>query len=294
MVVEFNDGRIVQAEVAKLRNLYTEHVLSDELLALWNSGLGSVSHIIGAGQDPVAERPRVDSRIVEFLAKHLMIVDSSPTLGRIFAFRTCTDALLTMLLIGMPPQAFVLNKTKPREENKQRLLNVLAFCNHADAMQLLKRTAVSFQMTGGVEALVSTNHKPGTVPPIVRLRKGEADAIIKDRLQRIIRSIAASDDPLLAVAPAVNTLMAVSMELTVRMKQFQGYPAIRCRMSKRYFPGCAAAGNVHTFLVTDEKQLDVGVGLQLHRYAWGVDGTESAAAQWLLSPAAQEIFDQLA
>ena len=86
-------------------------MLSDELSALWNSGLGNVSHIIGAGQDPVAERPRVVSRIVEFLVKHLMIVDSSPTLSRFFTFRKCTDAILTMMLIGMPEHAFAEQET---------------------------------------------------------------------------------------------------------------------------------------------------------------------------------------
>ena len=74
--------------------------------------------------------------MVQFIVKRLMLVDSSPTLSRFFTFRNCTDALLTMLLIGMPPQAFKLHRTKPKEQNQKRLVNVLAFCSNVGAVQL--------------------------------------------------------------------------------------------------------------------------------------------------------------
>ena len=169
------DAHAHQAAIQKLQTLYTEHVLPDELVALWNNGLHRLSHVVGAGEDPEAEKPRVVARMVQFIVKRLMIVDSSPTLSRIFTFRNCTDALLTMLLIGMPPQAFVLHRTKPQELNQKRLVKVMAFCNHPEAVPLCKRTALAFQMTGGCEALVSTNPVPKQGPPIVRLCEGGAD-----------------------------------------------------------------------------------------------------------------------
>ena len=86
----------------KLRNLCTDHVARDDLMALWNNGLRRVSHIIGADEDPVAERPRVAKRMVKVLVANLMRVDSSPTLSRFFTFRLCTDAMHTMVLLGMP------------------------------------------------------------------------------------------------------------------------------------------------------------------------------------------------
>ena len=82
--------------------------------------------------------------------------------------------------------------------------------------------------------MVSTNPVPKQEPPIVRLCKGEADKIIHGRFQRIIGSIAASDDPTLDVGAATGILLAVSIELTVRMRQFKGYPAALCRMNKRW------------------------------------------------------------
>ena len=53
-----------------------------------------------------------------------------------------------------------------------------ASSSNVGAMQLCKRTALAFQLTGGVEALVSTKPVPNEEPPIVRLCKGdEVDTI---------------------------------------------------------------------------------------------------------------------
>ena len=292
--VDAADAPIHQAATQKMQTLYTQHVLPDELVALWNNGLHRLSHVVGAGEDPVVEKPRVVQRMVQFIVKRLMLVDSSPTLSRFFTFRNCTDALLTMLLIGMPPQAFVLHRTKPKEQNQKRLALVLAFCSDPGAVQLCKRNALAFQGTGGVEALVSTNPVPNEEPPIVRLCNGEADTIIRSRFRRILASIAALDDPDLDVGAATGVLLAVVMELTVRMRRFQEYPAALCRMSKRWYPESVAAGNALAFLATEEKQLDIGVGLPLHKHAWQRGSTMNAAQAWLLSPPAQEIFNQLA
>jgi len=76
------DAHAHQAAIQKLQTLYTEHVLPDELVALWNNGLHRLSHVVGAGEDPEAEKPRVVARMVQFIVKRLMIVDSSPTLSR--------------------------------------------------------------------------------------------------------------------------------------------------------------------------------------------------------------------
>jgi len=66
-------------------------------------------------------------------------------------------------------------------------------------------------------------------------------------------------------------------------------------MSKRWFPGRAAAQHVHEFLATDPNQLDVGVGLQLYELAWSSGNkTEIAAAAWLQSLPVQELLDKLA
>ena len=94
--------------------LYTEHVLPDEMLALWNNGCNRrLCLVLPANQDPDAERPRVVLMFVKWLAKHLLHVDSSPTLSRFFTFRDCADRMLTMVLLGVPSHAFRLRKVKP-------------------------------------------------------------------------------------------------------------------------------------------------------------------------------------
>ena len=75
----------------------------------------------------MAERPRVVKLMVDWLVKHLLLVDGSPTLSRFFTFRDKTDAMLLMVLLGMPPQAFTLRSVKPREENQKRMKNVHGF-----------------------------------------------------------------------------------------------------------------------------------------------------------------------
>ena len=182
----------------KLRNLYTDHVVPDDLMALWNNGLGRVSHIVRADQDPVAERHRVATSMVKLLVAKLLRVDSSPTLSRFFSFRCCTDAMHTMVLLGLPPHAFRL-KTTAREANQKRLTIVMKFFRHEEALHLLQRVSLSFQLTGKVEAMVSTSPAANKPPPMVRLCRGEAATLVKDQLQRILRSIASSDDPTLDI-----------------------------------------------------------------------------------------------
>ena len=63
--------------------------------------------------------------------------------------------MLTMELIGMPSHAFQVRSVKPRKENQKRLRNVKAFFEHTEAPQTLRRTSLAFQLTGGVEAMVS-------------------------------------------------------------------------------------------------------------------------------------------
>ena len=116
------------------------------------------------------------AKFVQWIVKHLLHVDSSPTLSRFFTFRDCTDRMLTMLLIGMPAHALKVRGVKPRKENQKRLGNVLLFFKHPEAPQALRRISLTFQLTGGVEAMVSEMQAircvipaAGKTPPLVRL-----------------------------------------------------------------------------------------------------------------------------
>ena len=68
------------ARTLKMRALYTQHVLPDKMLELFNNGIGMgrVSHVVRRGQHPDSERPRLVREFVQFIVKHLLHVDSAP------------------------------------------------------------------------------------------------------------------------------------------------------------------------------------------------------------------------
>ena len=101
--------------------------------------------------------------------KHLLHVDSAPTLSRFFTCRDCCDRMLTMHVLGMVKEAFKVRKTIPRPQNEKRMNIVQNFFKHGDAGFTLRVTAVGFQLTGGMEAMLSENPTEREPPPIVRL-----------------------------------------------------------------------------------------------------------------------------
>ena len=92
--------------------MYTQHVLPDELLQLWNCDLGVLEHCVSADGDPAALRPGLVERFALWLVTHLLTIDSHPTLSRIFTFRGCVDRMVTMCLLGFVEKVFVLKKDK--------------------------------------------------------------------------------------------------------------------------------------------------------------------------------------
>ena len=65
-----------------LQRLYTEHVVPRDMLRLWNNGFGCMRHRLEPGENPDEERPRVVNDFVQWIVKHLLHVDSHPTLSR--------------------------------------------------------------------------------------------------------------------------------------------------------------------------------------------------------------------
>ena len=184
------------------------------MLALWNNGIEKLSHVVRAGENPEEQRPRLVREFVQWIVTHLMHVDSCPTLSRFFTYRGCQDRMFVMKLIDMVKHALRVRKTKPRKENQKRINSVINFYGHRESYQTLATGCITFQLTGGIEAVVSEVPKdredkygdeaPDAYepPPLVRLCHGEAEDIINARLQRIIASMAAGDDPQLDVGAA--------------------------------------------------------------------------------------------
>ena len=103
-VVAHGDGERERRTVTAhgLRELYTSHVIGDEMMLLWNNGFGLLSHEVGAGVDPTVARLALVGRFARFIIEELLKVDSHPTVTRFFTFRGILDRMLTMLFIGMP------------------------------------------------------------------------------------------------------------------------------------------------------------------------------------------------
>ena len=88
-----------------------------------------------------------------------------------------------MDLVGFPCKALSLPGARGmREESRKRVQRVLAFFKHEEATQCLRRTALCFQLTGGVEALVTESKKPNEPPSRcawLRARRGTSSAIAR-------------------------------------------------------------------------------------------------------------------
>ena len=56
------------------RELYTSHVIPDEMMLLWNNGLEGMLHQVGIGVDPKEERAELVVRFSRFIILHLLQV----------------------------------------------------------------------------------------------------------------------------------------------------------------------------------------------------------------------------
>jgi len=272
-----------------LHDVYTMHVIPDELLFLWNFQLNTLKHVIIAGQNIVAVRFDMVLRFTNFIVTKLLTPDSHPTLTRFFTFRGCIDRMLSMHLLDIPKHVLVLEKTKPRELNRKRLQAVHSFFSHPEAGQELRRASMVLQLTGGVEAVTARVPKAGELPVLVSLAQGSAHKVVSERLQRLLSVM--YKDPRLNVGPAASSLIGTAVDVILRFNMFLKYPFIICFICRRWFPGTYLQSIV-ALLHEDRDSLDVGVTLQLQRLAWE-EGDEMSAIRWLASEAAQGFVEQL-
>ena len=133
---------------------------------------------------------------------------------RFFTFRGVLDRMFTMHLIDMPPNVLCLLSTKPREENKKRVALVQGFFSHPEAPQVLRRSSLVLQLTGGVEALTATKPLAGEDPVIVCMVKGAAQGVVGTRLQRLFAAMHL--DPVLDYGAAASVLLTTVADLVVR------------------------------------------------------------------------------
>ena len=276
-------------DVHNLRELYTAHVVPDEMVALWNVGASDLSHRLSPGADAFTSRPALVIQFTTFIVKVLMTPDEHPTLTRFFTFRKVIDAMLTMDLIGLPQNMLKLEKIKPQEENQKRLKLVVRFFSRPEAKQALRRASLVLQLTGGLEAMVSSKVKEGQPPKIVSFVKGEAHAMIADRLLRLFGAM--PKDPLLELGPATSNILATAVDLILRFNKLQAYPFRLCRLCKKWFTVTYLQA-ILEFLHSEADTLDVGVSMQLRDIAWK-ERNEAQALAWIASEPVQNFLEQI-
>ena len=235
-----------EERMLRLQALYTTHVISDECCQLFNGGLQPLRHVVGSGCDPLAERPVVVRRVVSFIVKSLYVVDEKPVVTRMFTFRDGINHALTMHLLGIPAHCFKTGKVTAQQTSQKRLDYVFRFFNHADAGQLLRRTCLALQISGGVTALVShkdTGHfseratSGGVVtagasaavgrPLLCRLVDGAAQQLAADRRVHLWRRMHVDDG--LNVVGAVTMVLCAELETVLRFRSYRQMPFALCR-----------------------------------------------------------------
>ena len=98
-MLERRDADSAQPLAADLQTLYTKHVITERMAALWNNGFGDMSTVVEDGLQPAIERGDLVRSFTECIVKTLLVVDSHPTLSRFFTFRECVDKMLAMIII---------------------------------------------------------------------------------------------------------------------------------------------------------------------------------------------------
>ncbi|CAK0870746.1 unnamed protein product [Prorocentrum cordatum] len=253
-----DEGGRLQVQV--LREVYTSHVIPDEMLALWNCGTWRLVHAVAPGVDDVAARPGLLRRFVDFLVRTLLRPESHPTLTRFFTFRGVVDQMLTMHFVDMPKNAFVL----------------------------LRRASMVLQLTGGVEALTCAEPKPGALPTVVVLAKGAAHEVVNERLQRLLSTMCKDQE--LDAGAAAGVLFGTAVDLIVRFDVFKAYPFQLCYLCRAWFPQTYTT-HILRLLHGPAGKLDVGVTFQLYSLAWAT-GDEMSAIRWFASEPVQDFLQR--
>ena len=71
-------------DVHNLRELYADRVVPDVMVALWNVGVGTLSHRLAPGAADLSSRPALVNQFAAFIVKHLLAPGEHPTLTRFF------------------------------------------------------------------------------------------------------------------------------------------------------------------------------------------------------------------
>jgi len=282
-LLEPTTGReVARGKWEGLAELYGDSVLPPELLRLFNAGLGEWGHAASVTGQPLCA---MQDDLLHFLRKKLLVVDEKPTLTRMFTFNEHINTLLLMSFLGLTHKIVKPRGGKPQERNQRRMRQVNAFMADPATPQYLRCTALALDILGHAHGVCGQMGQE--VPLLVRLARGQVQDNISADLTRICRRMHL--DKNLAAAECFTLLLGVCVELSVRFRQYEGFPYRAHTLSKKfnagYIPACV------DFLQTPSQQLDTGFSLPLKKLAERGRETEVERLKFLLSAPVQEALD---
>ena len=137
---------------------------------------------------------------------------------------------------------------------------------------------------------MSKNPKVGdetVTTAVVDVVNGEVHKLVAQRLGRVLGEM--HQDPKLEHGAATGNLLAVAMDLKLRLDQYRLYPFLLCRMCRRWFP-LTFLRACKDFLGLLPGKLDTGLSLPFQEFAL-THGNSMECIHWLSSPPAQDFLE---
>ncbi len=193
---------------------------------------------------------------------------------------------------------------QPREKNRHRVVSVQNFlCRNPETPLVLRRCCLCLRLAMVATRMCGCKLRKGSAadefelgakkPPLFRLACGEVATAVHTEFCCVVREM--HRDPSLAphLGFVLECLLVTAGHITVRFKQFQGYPTAVLRMSRLLNPS-GYFDEMCLFLHKRESELDKGYSMPLQRSAWEEGGHEMGAMAWLCSDRIQAELDSVA
>jgi hypothetical protein len=267
-----------------LQRLYGVAVLPDDLLDVYNHGLGAPDRICSHGESRLV----VCRLFYDILHKYCLVLDEKPITSRFWTFGACVNGLLRMRLLGIPDVVFQVSSVQPRKENQKRLDAFRRFHNDLESDQKLRIAALSLQLTLHATSITAQKQSNDVdrEPSLLRLGKGEVQDKTSKHLVSLVPLLQA--DPQLDVGRALFSLMTTESHLLMRFHAYTEFPTALWQLCKEYNPdGYLIA--IDDFLHLPAESLDVGYSFQLQREAWDKGDLAQATAHLLRDGVQKEV-----
>ena len=275
-----------------LQRLYGRDTLPDELLQLFNRGLGVWAHVsrnVGEEHSCLQEAFRLLSHLVLFLQER-------PQPTRFWHFAACARALLRMRMIGITKEVLQVTTTRPSAENADRLTKFWAFYDTPAADLKLRTAVLCLSLTEHALSISSSKTTDRTsAPTLVRLAQGEVQDKTLLQLNDLLGLLRLDES--LDLLETTTALLVTEIHLLVRYDDYYQFPYRIFELTRKFNPtGHLAA--IESFLDMEQASLDLGYSFPLQQEAWkqgsaGSRELSSAIAFLLRDDIQQEMVNAL-